>query len=341
MDVVKNLNNENLERISCILKNGDLVAIPTETVYGLAANALNANAVKKIFVVKGRPADNPLIIHVSNLNMMKDFVAEIPYKAKKLAAEFWPGPLTIILKRSKNVPAITTGGLESVAIRIPSHHMALTIINYVNMGLAAPSANLSGKPSPTTAKHCVDDLNGKVDVVVDGGVCNYGVESTVISLVEENPIILRPGIITKADIEKVIGEIDISKSVVSELSSNFTAASPGMKYKHYSPAADVILVKSDLDLFAAYVNKINDVDVAALVFEGEEKYINKKCFTYGRKNDYLSQSKKLFMVLRDVDNCNIRKVYVRCPSKTGIGLAIYNRLIRAANFNLVTLNNGK
>ncbi len=337
MEVIKNLDDRNLERISQILKSGNLIAMPTETVYGLAANALNASAVEKIFKAKGRPADNPLIVHVANLNMMKEFVTEIPYNAKKLAAEFWPGPLTIILKRSKNVPTITTGGLDSVALRIPSHPMALKIINYVNMGLAAPSANLSGKPSPTIAEHCVNDLNGKVDVVVDGGCCNYGVESTVISLIEEKPIILRPGVITKDDIEKVIGEIDISESVFTKLKQNFVAASPGMKYKHYSPAADVILVKSSINLFAEYVNKIDDANVAALVFEGEEKYINKKCFTYGKKNNDFSQSKKLFIALRNIDSCGVKKVYVRCPNKTGVGLAVYNRLIRAANFNLVTL----
>ena len=338
MNIINNLNKNNLDLISNTLKTGNLVVIPTETVYGLAADALNPEAVKKIFEVKGRPTDNPLIVHISNIQMMKKFVIDIPDKAILLSNKFWPGPLTVILKKSKIVPDITTGGLDSVALRAPSHPMALKIINHSKLGLAAPSANISGKPSPTNCKHCENDLKDKVDIIVDGGECDFGVESTVISLIEKTPIILRPGVITKEDIEEVIGPVNLSENILHKAESKTPVLSPGVKYKHYAPDADIILVKSNLDNFTKYVNSINDINCAALVFEGEETNLNKPCFTYGKKDDYLSQTKNLFKVLREIDKTSLKKVYVRCPSASGISLAVYNRLIRAANFNIVNLN---
>lgn len=338
MNIINNLNKNNLDLISNILKNAGLVVIPTETVYGLAADALNPEAVKKIFEVKGRPADNPLIVHISNIQMIKNFATDISDKAILLSEKFWPGPLTIILKKSKIVPDITTGGLDSVALRIPSHPMALKIIKYSNLGLAAPSANISGKPSPTNYKHCENDLKDKVDIIVDGGECDFGVESTVISLISEQPVILRPGVITKEDIEEIIGPVKLSENILHKDESKTPVLSPGMKYKHYAPDADIILVKSNLNNFTKYVNSINDINCAALVFEGEESNLNKPYFIYGKKDDYLSQTKNLYKALREIDKTSFKKVYVRCPNASEISLAVYNRLIRAANFNIVNLN---
>lgn len=338
LKVINNLTPANLELISSTLKSGDLVAIPTETVYGLAANSLNESAVEKIFKVKGRPADNPLIIHISNIQMIQNFAVNIPENLFKLAENFWPGPLTVILPKSKNVPFITTGGLNTVAIRMPNHPMALKIIEHSQLGLAAPSANISGKPSPTTAEHCINDIGNKIKIIVDGGTCSYGVESTVISLVEDVPTILRPGVITKEDIEKVIGETKLSKYVLQQPSVDSTVISPGVKYKHYAPHAEIILIKSDINKFANYVNSLTDFSVAALVFDDEQKFITKPCFTYGLKNNYLSQTKNLFNVLREIDKTNFKTIYARCPNSDGISLAVYNRLIRAAGFKVIDLD---
>lgn len=338
LTIIKNLNKKNLDLICSTIKTGNLIVIPTETVYGLAADAFNSVAVAKIFEVKGRPADNPLIVHISDIDMMKKCVLEIPDMALKLAAKFWPGPLTMILKKSEAVPNIITGGLDTVALRMPAHPVALKIIKSVQTGLAAPSANISGKPSPTSALHCEKDIGRKVDLIIDGGECEYGVESTVISLVNEVPVILRPGVITQKDIQDVIGKVVLSKNILEKPDSLTKVMSPGMKYKHYAPSADVILINSDLDNFVEYVNSIKDNSCVALVFDDEEKFINKSCFTYGAENDFLAQSKNLFKILRCIDEANFKKVYVRCPKPFGIGLAVYNRLIRAANFNIINLS---
>ena len=309
--------------------------------YGLAADAMNAEAVNKIFKVKKRPLENPLIVHVSDIEMMSGFVKEVPDIAHKMIKKFWPGPLTVILEKKENVPLVTTGNLETIAIRMPSHSIALKIIKSVNVGLAAPSANISGKPSSTSVAHCIDDFEGEVEYIVDGGICNYGLESTVVSLIEENPIILRPGVITKEQLEEVINkEVKVSENVMQKMHNEEIAISPGMKYKHYSPDADIIIVKSSLDNFVKYVNSIDDYHAGALVFEGEEKGIKRRCFYYGKKDDPLSQGQNIFNCLRDLDKEKIKKAYVRCPNEEGIGLAVYNRLLRAANFNIVILDEG-
>ena len=341
MKVVKKLDKKHLDLICSAIKSGELVVIPTETVYGLAADALNPDAVKKIFEVKGRPADNPLIVHIAETKTIEKFVSEVPEMALKLAKKFWPGPLTMILKKSEIVPSVVTGGLNTVALRMPSHPVALEILRAVeHTGLAAPSANISGKPSPTSVLHCEKDLGNKVDFIIDGGECDFGMESTVISLVGENPIILRPGVITREDIQKVLKqEVLISENILEKPDIHKQVLSPGVKYKHYAPDADVVLINSNLRDFAEYVNNIKERDCAVLVFDGEEKYINKFCFTYGAQKDFLAQSKNLFKVLRSIDETDFKKVYVRSPEPTGIGLAIYNRLVRAANFNVINLDN--
>ncbi|MEG0229983.1 MAG: L-threonylcarbamoyladenylate synthase, partial [Oscillospiraceae bacterium] len=246
-EILKDTDDNATKKAAELLKQGDIVGIPTETVYGLAANALDPKAVEKIFIAKGRPADNPLIVHVNNIEMIKNLVDEIPLKAISLFEKFSPGPLTIILKKSDIIPNIVSANLKTVAIRIPLHAGARKIIEKTNLPLAAPSANTSGKPSPTSANTVFDDMNGKIPLIIDGGICDVGVESTVISLAEKEPLLLRPGFITQNDIEKVIGKIKLSTGVLSQINDNTKVISPGMKYKHYSPQCDVIIIDSSFD----------------------------------------------------------------------------------------------
>ena len=243
------LNNttEDINTAAAILRDGGLVAMPTETVYGLAADALNGEAVRRIFEAKGRPMDNPLIVHVAEFSDIERLrlVSEIPEKAIRLAKAFWPGPLTIIMKKGSVIPDEVSAGLDTVAIRIPSHPTARALIKTSALALAAPSANTSGKPSPTTAQHVIDDMDGRIEAVLDGGACSVGVESTVITLVADTPRILRPGIITREEIEAVIGSVDVDRAVLNKLESDEKASSPGMKYKHYSPKARVVLLRGE------------------------------------------------------------------------------------------------
>lgn len=320
-----------------ILRNGGLVGMPTETVYGLAGNALRSDCSKKIYAAKGRPSDNPLIVHISDFSQWAPLVKSIPEKAEKLAKAFWPGPLTIILKKSVLVPGETSGGLDTVAVRMPSDKTALRLIESAAVPLAAPSANTSGKPSPTTARHVIDDLDGKIDAVIDGGECSVGVESTVITLVTEPPRLLRPGGVTPEMIEGVIGSIVIDDAVFNKLENEQKAASPGMKYKHYSPAARVILLKGKFESYKEYISLHKTEKTVALCFDGEEELLDIPCLTYGRENDSLSQAKHIFSRLREADEMGADTVYARYPEMSGIGLAVYNRLIRAAAFEVIEI----
>ncbi len=325
--------------IDC-LKDGGTAIIPTETVYGLSANGLSSKAVTSIFTAKGRPSDNPLILHISSLDMWETLVEEIPDKALKLAKHFWPGPLTIILKKSPLVPMETSGGLDTVAVRMPSHPVALSVIKSCGLPLAAPSANISGKPSPTRLDHCTKDMMGRVDYIIDGGSCDFGVESTVINMVGDTPIILRPGAITGEEISQLLGcQVMVDNAVTAPLSQDTAPSSPGMKYTHYSPKAQVILVDGSLASFIDYVKDNNATGVYALVFDGEEELMDCPTASYGSAVDSLSQAKLLFDALRSLDRDEVNTIYVRCPSKEGVGLAVYNRLIRAAGFKTIDLNN--
>ena len=315
------------------LKEGEIVAIPTETVYGLAANALNEEAVAKIYEAKGRPSDNPLIVHVCNMKMWGELVEEITEDAKLLADKFWPGPLTIILPKSSKVPMKTTGGLDTVAVRMPSHKDTLRLIELSNLPIAAPSANLSGLPSPTTAEHCVRDLNGKIPLILDGGICNVGIESTVVTLAGEKPVLLRPGKITAEELSEALGkEVSIASAVINPLKEGEKVSSPGMKYKHYSPKAKVILVKGSLEGFK---KKFEDSPEGtyALVFSGEEKNFTKNTIPYGFEHDPDSQGRTIFALLREMDDLGAKLVLVRCPHEDE-ALGVYNRLIRAAAFKI-------
>lgn len=324
-----------------ILKNGGLVGIPTETVYGLAANALDGAAVAKIFAAKGRPQDNPLIVHISRLSQLDDLVAFVPPVVYDLADVFWPGPLTIIMEKSGIIPDEVSAGLSTVAIRMPSHPLARKIIDAAGVPLAAPSANTSGKPSPTTADHVMHDMNGKIDAVLDGGPCGVGVESTVITLCTRKPRILRPGRVTPKELEDVLGEVEIDDAVLGKLKDGETAASPGMKYKHYSPNAEVFVVDADTESFRRYVNdaaaKNGASKTAALVFDGEDGGFVCKTLSFGEKDDDCAHAHKLFAALRECDDLGFSSVYVHCPSYDGVGLAVMNRLLRAAEFKVIKL----
>ncbi len=327
---------EDIETAARILKNGGLVAIPTETVYGLAANALDGQAVAKIFVAKGRPQDNPLIVHVSSMEEIPPLVEKIDPRLYGLAERFWPGPLTVIMKKSELIPDEVCAGNPTVAVRMPSHPTARAIIEKSGVPLAAPSANASGKPSPTKASHVLEDIDGKIDAIVDGGACSIGVESTVITLATDPPMLLRPGGITPEQLREVLGEIEISHAVYEKLAEGEKAESPGMKYKHYAPKASVTIIKGD---FAAY-KKFLDAqkgEVCAVCFEGEGKYFD-KYIEYGKSNDSLTQAQHIFDALREVDAMGCKTAFVRCPVTVGVGLAVYNRLLRSAAFRVIDLD---
>lgn len=320
-----------------LLRKGGIVAIPTETVYGLAGNALDGSVTEKIYKAKGRPSDNPLIVHISEYSQWAPLVKEIPESAKALADKFWPGPLTVILPKSDIIPDKVSGGLDTVAVRMPSDEIARKIISEAGVPLAAPSANTSGKPSPTSAKHVIDDLSEKIDAIVDGGNCDVGVESTVISLAVSPPRLLRPGGITPEMLTEVLGEIEIDDAVYNKLAEGQTAASPGMKYKHYSPKAEILLIKAELAAFTEYVKENSTENSAVLCFEGEEKDMPIRSITYGKKDDALSQAKNIFDALRRLDEIGADRVFARYPKNDGVGLAVFNRLIRAAAFNQLEL----
>lgn len=331
---------QNIEKVGEILKNGGIVGIPTETVYGLAADALNPQAVAKIFKAKGRPVDNPLIVHIADFSDIERFnlVSEIPNATKKLADRFWPGPLTIIMKKSEAVPFEVTNRLDTVAIRFPSHPLAQEIIRQAGTPLAAPSANLSGSPSPTTAKHVMDDMDGRIDAVFDGGACEVGLESTVITVATDIPRLLRPGAITLEQLQEVLGEVEVDDAVLHKLRDGVQVASPGMKYKHYAPKAEVILLKCTDDEYIKYVNSNAKSGVSALCCDEDISLLKVKAYSLGRRNDYVTHAKKLFDMLRKIDDDNESKtVYSRLPSVDGVGMAVYNRLIRAAGFKVIDL----
>lgn len=333
----KNIDTNGIKRAAELLKDGKLVVIPTETVYGLAANALDPKAVADIFTAKGRPQDNPLIVHVASKEWLPRYAAEIPDSAYKLMEAFWPGPLTIILKRLPVIPEIVSAGLDTAGFRCPSHPVAHAIIEQAGIPLAAPSANLSGSPSPTLASHVLQDLDGRVSAVVDGGACGVGLESTVITLSDGHPRILRPGGVTPEQIKDVLGEVFVDHAVTHKINSGERVASPGMKYKHYAPKAHVAIINGSLEKMVQYVNARAGENTAALCFEGEQSFFNVQCVTYGTENDGCSQAQRLFDALRELDRIGAKTVYARCPSLDGVGLAVYNRLLRAAGFEIIEL----
>lgn len=326
--------DENIQKAAEALKEGKLVGMPTETVYGLSANSFDENAVRDIFKAKGREADNPLIVHIHTLSMLEDFAEKPSALAMRLAERFWPGPLTIVLPKKKAVPSVVTAGMDTVAIRFPSHPVAQRLIECAGFGLAAPSANLSGKPSPTRAEHVFNDLNGKLPYILDGGPCQIGLESTVVKVEGDLITLLRPGGVTLEMLQEV-GEVKLSSAILNPVNPGQKVESPGMKYKHYAPKAQVILVKGKKDKVDEYIKhnaKENDC-----VFSQEKK-------REGEKGQYIiygatakEQAQNLFDGLRRADKLNAKRVYIACPPEDGLSLALLNRLLRASAFHVVDI----
>ncbi len=332
------VNDESIALAADLLQRGELVALPTETVYGIAADARNGEAVKKIFEAKGRPQDNPLIVHICGLEMLHGIVSEVPERAKKLAAAFWPGPLTMVMPRGPEVSEVTCAGLDTVGVRMPSHPVVQAVIRKSGVAFAAPSANLSGKPSPTNAADTYTDMNGRLPLILDGGECTYGVESTVVSLIGEHPMLLRPGYITKEQMEQALGEdVLVSHAILEKLNEGEVARSPGMKYKHYAPKADVTILHGSFSAYRKYLAAHAEDGVWGLCFDGEADKLPVPCIEYGRQDDPATQAHRLFSALRELDRAGAKVVYARCPEKDGVSMAVYNRLIRAAAFRVVEL----
>ena len=319
-----------------ILRRGGLVAIPTETVYGLGADGLNPEAVDKIFAAKGRPGDTPLILHVTGPEQLPRFCHDIPDAAYLLAQRFWPGPLTMVLPANACVPRRTTGGLSTVAIRCPRTAVTREIIRLAGVPIAAPSANLSGKPSTTTARHVLDDHDGRIDAVVDGGPCAVGVESTIVDLTEARPRLLRPGGVTPEELTQVLGDLVIDPAVTAPLRQDVVVRAPGMKYRHYAPQEPVLIVSGSREKAAAYIRAHFSPGDRVLCFE-EELPLYEGCdpLSYGREADVASLSAGLFAALRILDSPSVGKVFARCPVGGGVAYAVQNRLQKAAAFHIV------
>ncbi len=330
---VEKFSRESVAEAAELLANRRVVAIPTETVYGLAANALDKDmwGVREIFRVKGRPQDNPLIVHISSMKMLGPLVREIPDIAVRLAERFWGGPLTMIFPRSDLVSEVISGGLDTVAVRMPASEAALAIIRKCGFPLAAPSANLSGKPSPTTAAHVYEDMNGKIPLIIDGGECTVGVESTVICFKDGGIRVLRPGGITAEELSE-FGEVEVDKAVTAQPDKGEKVLSPGMKYKHYSPKADVYIVNARGEEFRNYCLKRSrfESNLLALGAGVREEGIFLDC---GSSSEL--QAQRLFSLLRRADELGAKTVLVEMPQRDGVGLAVYNRLLRAAAFRII------
>ncbi len=317
-----------------LLADGEVVGIPTETVYGLAADAENEESVKKIFEAKGRPQDNPLIVHIADISQLENYVHDVPELAYKLAEKFCPGPLTMVLPKNDRIPYITSAGLDTVGIRIPYHPAARKLIIDSGKALAAPSANLSGSPSPTTAMHVMNDMKGRIPAIVDGGSCPVGVESTVISFENGKIRLLRPGFISADELSE-FAEVICDKHITEAAIEGEKVCSPGMKYKHYSPKANVTIISGSCEQYIDYVNSHGGNGVYAMPFDSDKDKCKIPCIAYGNTSE--EQATKLFAVLREFDDIGAKQVYARCPSVCGVGLAVYNRLLRAAGFEIITL----
>ena len=334
--------DEELFEAAEILRNGGLVAIPTETVYGLGANALDESAAKKIYEAKGRPSDNPLIAHISCMDEITALVREIPEAGKKLAEKYWPGPLTMIFPKKDIVPYGTTGGLETVAIRMPSDPVANRLIKLAGVPVAAPSANTSGRPSPTKAEHVVEDMNGKIEMIIDSGEVGIGVESTIVDVSGEVPMLLRPGAITIEMLRETLGEVEIDPAILGPLSADVKPKAPGMKYRHYAPQAEMTLVEGDVDRVVEFINQEAKLAQEAglkvgiiCTEESRESYEGGILKVIGSRNDEESVARNLFAVLREFDDQKVDCIFSESFSKDRLGQAIMNRLCKAAGYHIV------
>lgn len=330
------IKDEELKEASAVIRSGGLVAFPTETVYGLGGDATNLEASRKIYAAKGRPSDNPLIVHIADFSQLRNIVAEVPQEAEKLAEAFWPGPLTMILRKNDVIPYETTGGLDTVAIRMPSHPVARAFLQDSGCMIAAPSANTSGRPSPTTAQHVWGDLHGKIEILLDGGPVGIGIESTIVDLSEERPMILRPGFITQEMLSAVLGDVGVDPGLASENSKQPPKA-PGMRYRHYAPKADLTLVEGTMEEVISKINALTreaqamgkSVGVLATE-ENKDRYVADHVIVIGQRQDEAEIARHLFDVLRQFDDLQVDLIYSESFVAAGVGQAIMNRLLKAA-----------
>lgn len=322
-----------------LILQGEVVGMPTETVYGLAANAMNGDAVAKIFRAKGRPQDNPLIVHIADFEQIYDLCPDVPPQAKLLAEAFWPGPLTMIVPKGDCIPNEVSCELDTVGIRLPSHPLARDLIRAAGVPLAAPSANTSGRPSTTTAEHVLRDMDGKIAAILDGGPCGVGVESTVVTLALDKPRLLRPGGITLEQLETVLGEVEVDRALFEKIGDDVKVSAPGMKYRHYAPKAPVTVVRGDPQKTADYIAEHINGPTGVLCFD---EYRNQfptcvvECF--GSQSDLAAQAREVFDRLRAFDETDVQQIWAQCPSDEGLGLAVANRIKKAAGFHIIELD---
>ena len=336
----KYLTEKELELAADILRRGGLVGIPTETVYGLGANGLDEEAVARIFAAKGRPQDNPLILHVPEVGWLERYCRAVPQAAYALAERFWPGPLTMVLPRGDVVPDVVTAGLDTVGVRCPGHDLCRAIIARAGVPVAAPSGNLSGKPSPTTAAHMLEDMDGRIDAIVDGGPCGVGVESTIIDLTVTPPRLLRPGGVTLEQLRAVLGEVEVDPAVVRRMKQGEKPKAPGMAYRHYAPRAPVTVVTGEADAAAAYIAAHADGADGILCFDEfiplfREQDAKGHVMYMGPAWDKAEQARSIFDALRTFDHTDVSAIWAQCPDSDGIGLAVANRLNKAAGFHII------
>lgn len=321
-----------------ILRGGGLLGIPTETVYGLGANGLDTQAVTHIFEAKGRPQDNPLILHIPSVEWLERYCENIPDEAYLLADRFWPGPLTMILKRKPIIPDVVTAGLDTVGMRCPDHAVCRAIITQADVPVAAPSGNTSGRPSPTTARHMLEDMGGKIDAIVDGGPCSVGVESTIIDLTLAPPRLLRPGGITLEQLREALGEVAVDDAVMRLLTAGEKPKAPGMKYRHYAPKAPVIVVRGNALRGAEYISVHTGEGSGVICFdEYADLFPGRVVKTLGSAADKSAQARHVFDALRFFDGTDVTEIWAQCPDDTGLGLAISNRLNKASGFHIIDL----
>lgn len=335
----ENPNNDFLQEAGNAIKNGKLVIFPTETVYGIGANGLDENAVKRIFETKGRSSDNPLILHIADLSMLNSVAKDISTTEQKLINAFFPGPFTLILNRQNIVPNIVTAGLDTVAVRMPSNDIAQKLILLAGVPIAAPSANISGKPSGTNIEDIRNELMNKVEYIIDNGSCNIGLESTVVRVIDNIPTILRPGKITAENIKSIVGDVKIDSNVLQKYDNTKTVLSPGIKYRHYSPNTKCILVYStNNDNMVTKINELVKETPNSLVIsclENVDNFHSRYVLNIGESTNFEEIAKNIFSILRKVDNYNVDLVIIQGVAQNGLGLAIMNRLLRACEYNYI------
>ena len=339
----QNFKDADLDQAGEIIRNGGLVAFPTETVYGLGGNAYDPEAASRIYAAKGRPSDNPLIVHIADMDGLSEIVADVPDTAKKLADAFWPGPMTLVLKKKPSVPDRTTGGLDTVAVRMPVDEIARTLIRASKVPVAAPSANRSGRPSTTTAAHCIEDLDGRIDMIIDGGSVHIGLESTIVDLTGEIPMLLRPGAITLEMLEGVLGHVEIDPAILGPVAEDVKPKAPGMKYKHYAPKAELTIVSGEQGAVQDKINELVAADTAAgrkvgviATLESRNAYHGQAALkVMGMRNDESTVAHNLFAILREFDDTGVDRIYSEGFEDNGIGRAIMNRLRKAAGYSIL------